>query len=321
MSFAFSRRVALGACLAAIAFPVRAQERTFVHRRGETRLNGTPQRAAVYDLGLLDILRFLEAPVAGVPGTRFPEPLREYGDTRFAKIGSLFEPDLAALKALKPDLVLVAGRSARQFEILNSIAPTLDLSTDATRFIPAVMENIVLLGQLFGRQASAAKLQEQLARDLAGMQTAGSRAGNALVLFTVGENIIPHYAGSRFGVVYDVIGMKPSAAPPAKSGAAPARSADATPEQQAAQQAIREAELARALASDPDWLIVLDRGAATGGKPVADILLTTSDPVTASRAWKNRRIFYLDPAGWYLATGAPSVLLNTIRRFRAAIGA
>ncbi|RYG07077.1 MAG: hypothetical protein EON92_19025 [Burkholderiales bacterium] len=82
------------------------------HAQGETVLPALPQRVAVFDLAALDILQSLGADVVGVPAARFPDYLSAYAADKYPRIGTLFEPDYAAVRAARPDLIIVAGRSA-----------------------------------------------------------------------------------------------------------------------------------------------------------------------------------------------------------------
>ena len=70
-----------------------------------------------------------------------------------------------------------------------------------------------------------------------------------------------------------------------------------------------------ALAQQPDWLVVLDRGAATGGEGQAADTLGQDTAVAATDAWKQGKVYYLDPAAWYTATGGYQSLMETLQEF------
>ncbi|MCD9032194.1 ABC transporter substrate-binding protein [Luteimonas sp. Y-2-2-4F] len=287
--------------LSCLLGPAWASDILVPHHQGTAVLPGVPQRVAVFDLGALDTLQALGVEVAAVPGARFPASLARYGDARYAKVGTLFEPDVEALRGLAPDLIVVGGRSARHYAALSEIAPTLDLGADAAGFGNAVVSNTLTLGRVFDRNTEAAALVGRLLQRRAGL---GARLGDAraLTLFVVGGRANANAPGERFGIVHD-LALLPSVLPAnvdtAAEGARPeAGSPEA--EQRRRQSAQR---LAEALAAEPDWLIVLDRGAATGGEAQADAILAADPQVAASRAWREGRVLRLDPPTWYLAPG------------------
>lgn len=283
-------------CPAAFAAPVTVQ-----HAQGSTVVEQVPTRVAVYDLAALDILDALGVEVAGVPATRMPAGLSGYDDARYAKIGSLFEPDLEALRALAPDLVIVGGRSAKKYAGLQTIAPTLDLGAGRDAFASDIVATTLALGRVFGRDAEASRLAGRL---LASRAELAARMGDTrgLVLFVVGGRATVHAPGERFGIFHD-LALLPSVLPAvAGEEAEGPRPAQGSPEAQQARARAGQ-RLAEALAADPDWLIVLDRGAATGGEAQARQVLEALPAVTASKAWRSGQVVMLDPPTWYLAPG------------------
>jgi iron complex transport system substrate-binding protein len=312
-----------GAALA-MATPASAREVTVAHARGETVLKDTPRKVAVFDLATLDILNALgvEA-VAGVPkgeGGRgnLPPHLARYADPRYANVGTLFEPDAAALSALLPDLIVVGGRSARKFDAVKAIAPTIDLSSSGGELARTAIQNTRTLGRLFGVSDRAEKRVAAFEAQLAQLHAKAAGAGTGLVLFVAGRGATVHAPGDRFGTAYDFIGIRPAVAAVAPGGSAP-RPAPDTPEAQAAAKR-RQAALAAALATNPDWLIVLDRAAATGAPPTPIDERLGGDPrIAATAAWKAKRVIYLDPKGWYIVGAGIDALTKSAADTLAAL--
>lgn len=87
---------ALALATGAHADPVRIE-----HAQGDAVLPTPARRIAAYDLVALDILQALDAPVAAVPEVRMPAHLAADA-ADLPRVGSLFEPDTAALAALEP---------------------------------------------------------------------------------------------------------------------------------------------------------------------------------------------------------------------------
>ncbi|SHE79252.1 substrate-binding protein [Lampropedia hyalina DSM 16112] len=143
--------------------------RTFHHAQGQTTIAAVPQRIAVLDLAALDILDGLGVEVAGVPTLEaqyWPDYLKKYSTSQFTPVGDLFQPDLEALKKLQPDLVILGGRSASKFQEVSAIAPTIDLSSGSTAFVPTVAQNILLLGRILNREPQASERAESLLRQV-----------------------------------------------------------------------------------------------------------------------------------------------------------
>lgn len=283
-----TRRRLLAACAAALlapALPARALQ--VRHAQGLAEVPDHPASIAVFDLATLDTLRVLDAPVAGVPDGKLPGRLGVYEDARYTRIGSAGEPDMDALRALAPQLIVVGGRSASKYEALAKLAPTLDLSPSRDDLAGSVAAQAALLGQLTGRQARAAQQVAALRAAVARLQAQAAGAGTALVLLTTGGKISAQPPGTRFGVIHAAFGLRPALAAAPEAGA---RGMPVTPAD------IRQA--------DPDWLLVIDRDAAIGrAGPSAKDLLDVA-PLHGGRAWQRGQVVYLDPASWYLLGGA-----------------
>jgi iron complex transport system substrate-binding protein len=159
----------------------------------------------------------------------------------------------------------------------------------------------------------AAQLSAELNEALARLQDATASA-QALTLFTVNNNIILHATGELFGMLHEVTGM-PSVTSPSETVAA-ARPEPGSPEALAMAEQ-REARLQQAMAAEPEWLFVLDRGAATGGDGQGEQTLAEHPAVAASAAWQSGQVFYLDPPTWYVATGGYLGLMQTLEELQA----
>ena len=308
------------AALLAAAAPLHAEPIEVKHAQGVATVAEAPARTVVFDLAALDNLHALGVEAMAVPDANFTGELAHYADARYAKVGTLFEPDLEAVRALAPDLIIVGDRSAPSYEALAEIAPTLDLTPAADNFFNDVLAGIESLGQVYGRQAQATALATELRELRAGV---AAQAGelDAVMLFGVGGNVMPHPPGERFGTPLDVLGLGstlPALDTPwvRTAETRSARPQPGSPEAEAARVARAQA-LAEAMQAEPDWLVVLDRAVATGGDEATD--LAGIAPVTATAAWQAGRVFHLDPAGWYLAAGSHTVLRDTLNAFAEAL--
>ncbi|WP_161600810.1 siderophore ABC transporter substrate-binding protein [Teichococcus oryzae] len=296
------------------------------HAQGEARLSAPPRRIVSYDLGALDMLQALGAGVAAVPAVRMPSYLSGFEADTYPRVGTLFEPDLDALRAARPDLILVGGRSSRQFEALSAIAPTLDLSARPTHFLADVERNLRSLGQVLGREAEAEGLLAAFAGERAALHARSAGAGTGLMLFVAGQGMSVQPPGGRFGYMYDLFGIRPVVAAE-EAPAAPAQAAaEGSPEAAAQAQARREAGAAQAsfllsaLRRNPDWIFALDRPAATGGEAVANTRLAASEAVRGTTAWRRQQLVMLDAPAWYLAGNGITALRSAVAQFSRVLG-
>ena len=110
-----------------------------------------PERVVVLDLANLDILDNLGLGdcVVGVPTITLPY-LQSYNDD-LPIVGSVKTPDLEAVMACEPDLILMGGRMAEYMDTLGEIAPVLRLTTVSDEgLVEAIRANAKTVGTIFG---------------------------------------------------------------------------------------------------------------------------------------------------------------------------
>ncbi|WP_026453797.1 siderophore ABC transporter substrate-binding protein [Saccharomonospora iraqiensis] len=264
---------------------------TVRHAQGTETLDGTPERVVVFDLGVLETLDTLDVDVVGVPEVAaMPEHLSSYTSDEYTTVGSLKEPDYEQVNALEPDLVIVAGRSAPAYGELSEIAPTIDMTVDTGDFLNSATERVRALGTLFGKEERVTDRLDALRESAAEVRGSVPDGKTGLVVLTTGGKMSAYGPGSRFGLVYDDLGVAP---------AVPDLSADVHGD------AISAEFLAEA---DPDLLYVVDRDSAIGENGEAARELLDNALVNGTTAARNDDIVYLDPATWYLtSTGLVSL--------------
>ncbi len=295
-----------------------AREIVIPQAQGQVTLSAVPKKVAVFDLASLDILNALgvEA-VAGVAKStggpsNFPPHIAKYGDDRYTAVGSLFEPDEAALKALKPDLIIIGGRSRKAYEMLSQIAPTVDLSSSGSDPVATSIANTRTLGRIFGVENKAEESIAALEQAISALRAQAKSQGKTLLLFAGGQNVTVQSPGSRFGHVYNFIGID-SVVPPVTGSDEEARPKAGTPEAEAALKRQQE-ELTAALAAEPDWIFTIDRSAAVGTTPsTLPERLAVHQQVSQTKAWKSGRVVYLDPKTWYLMGAGIEALTQSAR--------
>lgn len=295
----------LSACLAlALAVPVSAAPLTVPHAQGETVLEGVPEKVMVTDWAAFDNLDALGVPVAGVPGSATPPYLAGRIGADTPRIGSLQEPDMEAIAAAEPDLVIVASRSRTALPTLSQIAPTVDMTVDNADLLGGVRASLLEYGRIFGREARAGELVAALDAKVAQARAALAGKGTGLVLVVNGGRLGVYGPGSRVAWIYDALGV------PSVLGKVDDRDhgGDAV-------------SFEYLLERNPDWLFVVDRDAGIGNEGTARQVLD-NELVRGTTFWRKNQIVYLDPAAAYVTMhgyqGLTLMLDQIIARAREA---
>ncbi|MFC3694952.1 siderophore ABC transporter substrate-binding protein [Chenggangzhangella methanolivorans] len=263
----------------------------------------TPKRVAVFDVAAIDTLDALGVAPAGAPATIFV-PQLETVAKKAEPVGTLFEPDLEALNALRPDLIIVGGRSSPRSASTSRVAPTIDMTMAGADLLAESRERLDAYGALFGRQAQARAIEEKLDAAVSAARAAVAGKGKALILMTNGPKITVYGAGSRFGWLHAGLGISPAVE---RIGAAVHGEA---------------ASFEFIAKADPDWLIVVDRAAALGAGEQNARATLDNELVAGTTAWRKHQVIFLPAADVYIAAGgvqATMRVLDTVTRaFSAA---
>lgn len=130
--------------------------RTVQHHKGKTTLQRRPERIVALDNSLVEAVIALDRPLAGGIGSYrdlkgFPPYLGDaVKDTK--DVGPLDSPDLEAIAALEPDLIVSASvRHEALYDELSAIAPTVFVETTG----PTWKDNITKLGETLGAEDKA----------------------------------------------------------------------------------------------------------------------------------------------------------------------
>lgn len=298
----------LGLAVSAHAFEL-------AHQDGQLQLESTPQRVISFELAHLDTLNALGIEPVGVPQSVYGGSLEKYNQSPV--VGTLFEPDYEQVAALQPDLIIAGGRSAAAIPELKKIAPTVSFATDPGAFLASVKTAGLAIGQAWGKKEQAQERIDAL-QDNVDKLRAMNQGKTGVLLFTINGRLIPHAPGDRFGYVYELTGLE---------SVLPARSADEinqprpkpdSPEARAA--AVKNKQELSAIAkADPDWIIMLDRGAINNGEKTAQSTLESHPELGKSSAVQNGQVYYADPNSWYIVTGGLDNLTRITADMHAAM--
>ncbi|WP_042201280.1 ABC transporter substrate-binding protein [Paenibacillus camerounensis] len=189
----------------AAAFPV-----TIKHMKGEYTLNEKPKVIAALDVKFVDQLVALgEQPagsvVAGAKGATFPEYLMDQlNDVQV--LGTRDEPNLEAIVALKPDLILMTDFQEEAYESVSKIAPTIVLD-----FYEDWRDTLATIGKITGKQTEAVAVQQAYEDKIVGLrEQLAAKLGNDTVALIRPrpEGIRVHGPEHRTGsILYEDLGL------------------------------------------------------------------------------------------------------------------
>ena len=183
---------------------------------GKTEVKTKPKRVVALDTSFVDATFVLDTPVVGYTDYRtingkLPDYLGD-GRTQYgaeaASVGTLAEPNLEKIAALKPDLIISAKvRHEKLYEQLSKIAPTVMSQTTG----PTWKDNIRLEAKALGEEALA---EEEITSYEAAAKTVGAainaKADNptiSVVRFVDGPTRL--YQNASFsGIVLKDAGLK-----------------------------------------------------------------------------------------------------------------
>ena len=294
------RLIAAFAAAALSALPASAMD--IATARGPVAIEATPKTIAVYDVAAIDTLTRLGIRPAGLPDKLYLpelEPVKEGATV----VGTLFEPDLEALSALAPDLIIVGSRSSTKADVTAKVAPTIDMTIDGDDLFDQAKQRLAAYGELFGKTAEAKAAAEELDAKLAAAKAAVAGKGKALIVMANGPKVSTYGPGSRFGWVHASLDL-PAAVNEIET---------ATHGEAVSFEFIRQA--------NPDWLLVLDRAAAVGSNEQAAKVTLDNELVAETTAWKKGQVIYLPAPDFYIAAGGVQSLervLTTITEGFAA---
>jgi len=261
--------------------------------QGSQTVAEKPARIAVFDIAAIDTLNALGVDVDGVPNNLYIDALKHRFKSAVT-VGTLFEPDLEALNALDPDLIIVGGRSSTQLEQTRRVAPSIDMTIWGDDLLGQARQRILDYGEIFGVGARADALAQDLDTRIDAARRAADGKGTALILMTNGPKISVYGPKSRFGWIHATLGI-----PPADPNIDAGNHGDAV-----------SFEFVADL--DPDWLIVVDRAAAIGSNEQNARATLDNTLLRATRAWQAERIIYVPSASVYIAAGGAQATMDVL---------
>ncbi|WP_154794307.1 siderophore ABC transporter substrate-binding protein [Occultella kanbiaonis] len=225
-----------------------------------------------------------------------PDTIAYTQDETIIDLGNHREPDLEAVVAVAPDLIINGQRFAQYHDDFVDLAPDaviLELDPrDGEPFDSELRRQITVLGEVFGHQDDAEQLIADFDAAIARVEAAYSPDSTVMAVNTSGGEIgyIAPGVGRALGPLFDIFGFTPALEVP--EGTDDHEGDDISVE------AIAD--------SNPDWILVMDRDAAVAADDPAYVpgaeILEGSEALANVTAITEGNIVYM-PADTYTNEG------------------
>ncbi|WP_311492097.1 ABC transporter substrate-binding protein [uncultured Anaerococcus sp.] len=265
---------------------------------GEVEVKKNPKKVVALDNRTFETLQDWGIKLVAAPKPIMPATSEYKKDDSIADIGNHKEPNLEALAAADPDLIIVGQRFGKYTDELKKLCPNadvIDLNWDVSEeaenpgenLINGLKDSVDSLGKIFDKEDEAEELKIKLDDSIAKAKEA-YKGGSVVSVVVSGGEIgysAPKY-GRVWGPLYDVLGLKPAIE--VTNTSSDHKGDDISVE-----------SIAQA---NPAYLLVLDRDAAVTkdgeeSTPASDVI-EGSEALKATEAIKKSAIYYA-PADTY----------------------
>lgn len=236
-------------------------------------------------------IKLSAAAVALMPGS-----ISYVDDESIIDLGSHREPNLEAVVAVQPDLIINGQRFATFHDDFVSLVPeAVVLELDPREGEPLDQElkrQTAVLGEIFGKQKEAKKLIDAFDAAIERVKNAYTPGDTVMAAITSGGQIgyVAPNVGRTLGPLFEIFGFTPALEVP--EGSDDHQGDDISVEAIAA--------------SNPDWILVMDRDAAVGADDPAytpgNEIIDSSEALKNVTAVKQRHVVYM-PADAYTNEG------------------
>lgn len=265
---------------------------TITDNHGEVEVPVRPETVVALDNHVFQTLSDWGVELAAVPKGVMGSVWPEYTDNEdVADVGAHFEPNLETIVAAQPQLIIGGYRFGQHYDAIveqNPQAKVIEIAPrDGEDLVSELKRENEILGQIFDREKEAQALSADLDQAMADAKAAYPEGEKVMALNTSAGNIgyIAPGVGRSIGPIFSELGL------------APALEVDgATNDHQG-----DDISVEAIAASNPDWIIVLDRDAAfapedrEAGSAPAKELIEKSEALKNVPAVQKGRIIVLDP--------------------------
>ena len=269
---------------------------TLTDNYGEKTVPSPPKRVVALDNRSFELLDSWGIKPVAAPRDIVPNSIPGIADDEdILNIGNHREPNLEAIVAADPDVIISGQRFEKFDEELQKLVPDATLLDFEPREGEPIDREIIRqtleLGDVFGKQAEAEQAVQEFTEAVQRARNAYDPEQKVMALNVSGGEIgyVAPGVGRVWGPLFDLIGFTPALEV--------ANASDDHQGDDISVEAIAD--------SDPDWIVVLDRDAAVsseeGATPAAEVI-EQSEALQDVTAVKEGNIYYA-PADTYTNEG------------------
>ena len=242
-------------------------------------------RAASLDNRTFEVLAQWDVPLVAAPKKLIPSTITAYNGDDIADVGMHRDPNLEALVAAEPDLIISGQRFSKFDAQIKDLAPDVPLINLEPRegqpFDQELIREVTDLGEIFGKQAEAKQLVDDFNASIERAKNAYDGSSTVMAVDVSGGNIgyVAPGKGRTWGPVFDLLGLKPALE---VEGATDSHTGDDISVEAIAQ-------------ANPAWIFVLDRDAAItkdGSNTPAETVINDNAALQNVAALQNKHVVY-----------------------------
>ena len=242
-------------------------------------------RAASLDNRTFEVLQQWNVPLVAAPKKLIPTTVTAFNGEEVADVGMHRDPNLEALVASNPDLIISGQRFAKFDTQIKELAPDVPLINleprDGEPFNEELIRQVTDLGKIFDKQSEASKLVDDFNASIERAKKAYDGSSTVMAVDVSGGNIgyVAPGKGRTWGPVFDLLGLKPALE---VEGSTDSHTGD-----DISVEAIAEA--------NPAWILVLDRDAAItkdGSNTPAETVINDNAALSNVNALQNKHVVY-----------------------------
>ena len=242
-------------------------------------------RAASLDNRTFEVLAQWNVPLVAAPKKLIPSTITAYNGDDIADVGMHRDPNLEALVAAEPDLIISGQRFSKYDAQIKELAPDVPLINLEPRegqpFDQELIREVTDLGEIFGKQDEAKKLVDDFNASIERAKKAYDGSSTVMAVDVSGGNIgyVAPGKGRTWGPVFDLLSLKPALE---VEGSTDSHTGD-----DISVEAIAEA--------NPAWIFVLDRDAAItkdGSNTPAETVINDNAALQNVAALQNKHVVY-----------------------------
>ncbi|PWV44429.1 siderophore ABC transporter substrate-binding protein [Nocardiopsis sp. L17-MgMaSL7] len=263
---------------------------------GTQTVNSPATSVVALDNRTFETLSDWDVELSAAAVSLMPDTIGYTRDDSIIDIGTHNEPDLEAIVAAEPDLVVNGQRFTQYQDDITSLVPdaaVLDLDPrEDEPFDAELRRQVTVLGEVFDKQDEAAQLVDDLDAAIERVQDAYDEDDTVMAVTTSGGEIgyLAPGVGRTLGPAFDILGLTPALD---VDGASDDHQGD-------------DISVEAVADSNPDWILVMDRDAAVAadeaGYETAENILSSSEALSGVTAVKDEQIIHM-PVDTYTNEG------------------